>query len=92
MIGAQFFLNTSHTLVLDWWIAGGHYGSGKGDFNFESDRILTPDEQAQLKKDIEDLDIPYIKYTVETNSNGAKAKVDGPWAGLRSGLSLGYRF
>lgn len=92
MIGAQFFLNKSRTLVLDWWIAGGHYGSGKGDFSFESDRTLTPDEQAQLKKNIEELDIPYIKYTVETNPNGAKVKVDGPWAGLRSGLSLGYRF
>jgi hypothetical protein len=49
-----------------------------------SDVILTPDMQAQLKKEIEDLDIPYVKYTVETNSNGARIKVDGPWIGFEA--------
>lgn len=92
MVGAQFFLTRSQNLVLDFWIAGAHYGSGKGDFTMTSDYILTPDMQAQLKKEIENLDIPFVKYTVETNANGAKIKVDGPWAGFRSGLSLGYRF
>jgi hypothetical protein len=47
---------------------------------------------AGLKKEIENLDIPFVKYTVETDANGARIKVDGPWAGFRSGLSLGYRF
>ncbi|KPH12415.1 DUF3575 domain-containing protein [Chryseobacterium sp. ERMR1:04] len=92
MVGAQFFLNKSESLVLDFWIAGGHYGSGKGDFILTSDYILTPEMQAQLKKEIENLDIPFVDYTVETNERGAKIKVDGPWAGFRSGLSLGYRF
>ncbi|OCK51339.1 DUF3575 domain-containing protein [Chryseobacterium sp. CBo1] len=92
MIGAQFFLNKQHNLVLDFWIAGAHYGSGRGDFSLSSDVVLTPDMQAQLKKEIENLDIPFVEYTVETNSNGARVKVDGPWAGFRSGFSLGYRF
>ncbi|MDH6251059.1 hypothetical protein M2347_000786 [Chryseobacterium sp. H1D6B] len=92
MVGAQFFLNKSQSLVLDFWIAGAHYGSGKGDFTLTSDYVLTPDMQAQLKKEIEDLDIPFVKYSVETNANGARIKIDGPWAGFRSGLSLGYRF
>lgn len=92
MVGAQFFLNKSESLVLDFWIAGGHYGSGKGDFILTSDYILTPEMQSQLKKEIENLDIPFVDYTVETNERGAKIKVDGPWAGFRSGLSLGYRF
>ncbi len=92
MVGAQFFLNKQHNLVLDFWIAGAHYGSGTGDFTLRSDVLLTPEMQAQLKKEIENLDIPFVKYTVETNSNGANINVNGPWAGLRSGFSLGYRF
>lgn len=92
MVGVQFFLTRSQNLVLDLWIAGAHYGSGKGDFSLTSDFLLTPEMQQQLKKEIENMDIPFVKYTVETNANGARIKVDGPWAGFRSGLSLGYRF
>ncbi|MCX8526290.1 DUF3575 domain-containing protein [Chryseobacterium formosus] len=92
MVGAQFFLNKQHNLVLDFWIAGAHYGSGKGDFSLTSNVVLTPEMQAQLKREIENLDIPFVEYTVETNPNGARIKVDGPWAGFRSGFSLGYRF
>ncbi|MCY0978884.1 DUF3575 domain-containing protein [Chryseobacterium wangxinyae] len=92
MVGAQFFLNKQHSFVLDFWIAGAHYGSGKGDFSLTSDIFLTPEMQAELKREIENLDIPFVDYTVETNTNGARIKVDGPWAGFRSGFSLGYRF
>lgn len=92
MVGAQFFLNKEHSFVLDFWIAGAHYGSGKGDFSLTSDIVLTPEMQDQLKREIENLDIPFVEYTVETNANGARVKVDGPWAGFRSGFSLGYRF
>ncbi|MGE4513993.1 MAG: DUF3575 domain-containing protein [Chryseobacterium sp.] len=92
MVGAQFFLTSSRNLVLDLWIAGAHYGSGKGDFTMTSDIPLTPDMQAELKKEIENLDIPYVNYTVETNTNGARVIIDGPWIGFRTGLSLGYRF
>jgi hypothetical protein len=92
MVGVQFFLTPNRNLVLDLWIAGAHYGAGKGDFTMTSDIPLTPDMQAQLKREIEDLDVPYVNYTVETNTNGARIIIDGPWIGFRSGLSLGYRF
>jgi hypothetical protein len=92
MVGSQFFLTKSQNLVLDLWIAGAHYGVGKGIFDFTTDQTLTPEMQAQLKQQIEDLNIPYIKYTVQTNSHGAHIDVNGPWAGFRSGLSLGFRF
>ncbi len=92
MVGVQFFLTSSRNLVLDLWIAGAHYGAGKGDFTMTSDVVLTPDMQAQLKREIEDLDVPYVNYTVEINTNGARVMIDGPWIGFRSGLSLGYRF
>lgn len=92
MVGAQFFLTHSRSLVLDVWIAGAHYGSGRGDFTMSSDNVLTPDMQAQLKREIENLDLPFVNYSVETNPNGARIRVNGPWLGFRSGLSLGYRF
>lgn len=92
MVGAQFFLNKQHNLILDFWIAGAHYGGGKGNFSLTSDYVLTPEMQAQLKQELENLDIPFVEYTVETNANGAKVRVNGPWAGFRSGFSLGYRF
>ncbi|HJY13202.1 MAG TPA: hypothetical protein VJ304_10475, partial [Flavobacterium sp.] len=37
MVGAQFFLNKQHSFILDFWIAGAHYGSGRGDFSLTSD-------------------------------------------------------
>lgn len=92
MIGAQFFLTRSQNLVLDLWIAGAHYGSGNGNFTMTSDVLLTPDMQAQLKQEIENMDLPFVNYTVETDTNGARINVHGPWAGFRTGLSLGYRF
>jgi hypothetical protein len=92
MVGVQFFLTRNQNLVLDFWIAGAHYGSGRGDFTMTSDYVLTPEMQAQLKQEIENLDLPFVNYTVETNANGAKIRVSGPWVGFRSGLSLGYRF
>lgn len=92
MVGAQWFLGKTDSWVLDWWIVGAHYGKGKGDFRGNSSRPLTPAEQAELKDKINNLDIPFVKYTTTTDANGANIKVDGPWAGVRAGLSFGYRF
>ena len=92
MVGAQWFLGKSDNWVLDFWMAGGHYGKGNGDFRGTSNRTLSPAEQQELKKKIDGLDIPFVKYTSTTDANGANILVDGPWAGVRSGLSVGYRF
>lgn len=92
MLGSQWFLGKSKNWALDLWIVGAHYGVGKGDFRANSSRVLTTEEQAALKSKIEGLDVPYVEYTVTTDANGADIDVDGPWAGLRSGVSIGYRF
>ncbi len=92
MLGVQFFLGKSKNWVLDWWIVGAHYGTGNGDFVGKSNRLLSPEEQHAIATDLEDINIPLIKYEVQTNANGVTIKLDGPWAGLRSGLSFGYRF
>ena len=92
MIGAQWFLGKTDNWILDFWMVGAHYGKGNGDFSGTSSRKLTLLEQQELKKELDKLDIPFVKYTTTTDENGATMKVDGPWAGVRSGLSLGYRF
>ena len=68
------------------------YGGGSGDFSARSPYSLTQEQQNQLKRELEELDIPMVKYSVTTNPNGADVAMDGPWAGLRSGLSLGFKF
>lgn len=92
MIGAQWLLGKKDNWVLDLWIIGGHYGGATGNITGKSARVLTPNEQAQLKKDIEDLDITLFKYKVTTNANGAIVDIDSRWLGVRSGISFGYRF
>lgn len=92
LLGNQWFLGKNKNWVIDFWILGGHYGTSKGTLNGNSDRKLSSQEQAELKKEIDGQDIPLIKYTTTTNENGIIVNLDGPWAGLRSGLSFGYRF
>ncbi len=92
MIGCQWFLGKRDNWVLDFWIVGGHYGTANGDFDGVSDYVMTPEEQRELKEYLENQDIPVVEYSVNTNSRGASIKMNGPWAGLRSGLSFGYRF
>lgn len=92
MIGSQWVFGKNDNWVIDFWIIGGHYGFSTGDINGKSSRTMTADEQAALQDDLNNLDLPIVKYEAEVNANGGKIKVDGPWAGLRSGLSFGYRF
>jgi len=88
--GAQWALGK--VVVLDWCILGPHYGGGKGDFSGASGRPLTVTEQQELRRELEDLDIPFSDKTVSVNASGATMKLDGPWAGVRAAISLGIRF
>ena len=92
MIGAQWLLGKTDKWVLDVWFIGAHYGGATGTIDGRSSRVLTPSEQAQLQKDLENLDIPLVDYKVQTNANGASISLDSNWLGIRSGLSFGYRF
>ena len=89
-LGAQF--NLGKNLILDWWIAGPHYGTSKGDFDGKTNRTLTPNEQAELQKELDSIDLPIGDVTAKATATGATLNISGPWAGIRSGLSLGYRF
>jgi len=90
LLGAQWLLGKN--IDLDLWILGPHYGNGNGDFTGTTSKQLTPFEQGTLKKELEDLDIPLTHKTVEVNTNGASLFLNGPWAGLRAGISVGFRF
>ncbi len=90
MLGSQWLIGKR--MCLDWWILGPHYGSGKGIFSGASVQPLTQDDQDDLRGDLEGLDIPLIEKTVSVNAQEASLKLQGPWAGVRAGISLGFRF
>jgi hypothetical protein len=88
--GSQF--NLGKNLILDWWIAGPHYGTSKGDFVGVSSRTLTAFEQSELQRELDKIELPLSDVDAKANANGATIKISGPWGGIRSGISLGYRF
>ena len=79
-------------IVLDLSLFGPHYGSGDGNFEGTTSQPLTPDEQDDLREQLEDINIPLTDKTVNVNANGASLKLDGPWGGYRFAISLGVRF
>ncbi|MGG5577407.1 hypothetical protein ACPDHL_08705 [Myroides sp. C15-4] len=86
--GVQWSLGKN--LYLDWQIIGGNYGSGT--INLTAHRHLTEDEQMELQEFAQDLKDSFKNLDYEINDNGIKVKGKIPWAGLRTGLSIGYRF
>ncbi|MGN7784203.1 DUF3575 domain-containing protein [Niabella sp. 22666] len=91
LVGAQWML--SNTIGLDWWILGPNIGGGRGHITGVSNQPIDPDVQQDIRESLEnDLDIPFTKTTVDVNANGANLKLSGPWAGVRAGLLLTFRF
>ncbi|MFD1629619.1 DUF3575 domain-containing protein [Pseudopedobacter beijingensis] len=91
MFGAQWKL--SKRIYLDWMILGPNAGSAKGDIT--GNKTLSDDERDGLQKEIDklkDSDIPMLKLSGEATNNGARIDFSGPWAGLRAGINLGFRF
>lgn len=91
-LGVQFRISKS--ISLDWRIIAPGYGSSSGSLKGRADRNLTPDEQAELRDELEDLKdgIPLVELDPEVNAEGIAVKLKGPWAGIRTGLSIGFRF
>ena len=92
LLGSQWFLGKSNRFVLDAWFLGAHFGKAKGNLDGLTNRKLNALEQQEVQKELDNQDIPIVEYKATVNENGANIKVDGPWSGLRVGLSLGYRF
>ncbi|TDQ80242.1 uncharacterized protein DUF3575 [Sphingobacterium yanglingense] len=94
-IGFNFRLTDN--LNLDWRLIGPGYGFAKGSLGGQ--KKLTADEQEQIRKELDDIkdalsDLPVsVKMKYEVHGEGVDVKVsNSPWAGIRSGLSVGYRF
>lgn len=79
-------------IVLDIWLLGPHIGSGKGTFTGLSPRPLTPMEQDEVRNQLNNIDIPLTNKTVTVNATSATLQLDGPWGGIRSGISVGIKF
>ena len=90
LFGAQWLLGKH--IALDWWILGAHYGSGNGSFTGTPSTPLTLTEQNEIRQELEDIDIPLTEKTVTVTPNNVSVKLDGPFGGLRGGISLGFRF
>lgn len=89
MLGSNFHLTKK--LYLDWWIAGGSYGTAKG--NVHATTSLNLDEQAGLKQQLEKVRVPFTTLESEVNSNGATVTSVGNMIGVRGfGINLGFRF
>ncbi len=90
MFGAQWALGKY--VCLDWWLLGPHYGKSKGDLTGIPSQPIPAEGQTEIRQTLEDLEIPMVKQTVEVSANKVNMKIDGPWAGIRAGISLGIRF
>lgn len=82
----------ANILTLDLWFIGPHKGTSSSSLSGTSAHTLSPAEQDEVRSALEDIDIPLFKVKAEVNSNSAKVKMDGPWLGIRSGITLGVRF
>ena len=88
MIGAQFKLGKK--IYLDWWILGPNYGISDGSLSGK--KTMNASEQQSLRDELDAQDIPLTRFTYTVDGNGATINMKGPWAGIRSGLCIGFRF
>ncbi len=88
LFGKQWKLGKS--ITLDWWLFGPQYGTSNG--KIDGKKTLTPSEQTSLRQELADLDVPLTKITYTVDGNGAVVNFKGPWAGMRSGLCIGFIF
>lgn len=89
LVGAQWKI--SRLVYIDWSILGPQYGFSNG--NIAGQRSLTAEEQQALRDELQNLeDLPLINTTYTVDNNGAKVDFKGPWAGIRSSFSIGFRF
>lgn len=90
LLGSQFRLG--QRLTLDWHILGGHVGKADGDFESTYTDPMSEANQETLRETLEGFDPPMSESEVEVESNRSALRINGGWAGIRAGFSLGFRF
>lgn len=88
LFGAQWEI--ANKFYLDWSIFGPQYGISQG--SLIGKKSLTTQEQADLKKELDDINLPVGKVTSTVDGNGATVDLKGPWTGIRANIGIGYRF
>lgn len=95
MLGAQWLLGKQQRISIDWWIAGPFFGTMDGDFHGTDPDMdeLDADDRADLKSDIEGVDIPLWDVEATIGDYTIDAKLKGAFYGARVfGICLGFRF
>ncbi|MES2628397.1 MAG: hypothetical protein V4616_05460 [Bacteroidota bacterium] len=89
-IGKQWTIG--RFFVIDYTIFGLQYGSASGNLTATNSQPLTADQQNTLRSSLESLDIPFVEKQVEVGATRSNLAISGPWAGFRTGVSIGIRF
>lgn len=89
-LGVQWVF--ANHITVDWRIVGLGYGASDGSLRGEAG--LSPNEQKDVRNQLDDLsdNLPLLKFKNEVNEDGLRSTIKGPWAGIRTGLSIGYSF
>jgi hypothetical protein len=90
LLGAQWALGKH--FCLDWQILGPHIGRSSGGLFGVSTNPLSISEQADMRQSLQDINIPFTEETVTVDASRSNLELRGPWAGIRAGVSLGFRF
>lgn len=86
--GAQWRLASQW--YLDVTFVGASYGFASGELSGR--RSLDAEEQTEVRKAIEEVELPVVKYTYEVNDEGVDVNIKGPWANAKLAVAVGYRF
>lgn len=94
MIGYQWMLGAKKNFLIDWGIFGLHYGNSSGVFNGNTTYTMTQEDQAEVKKQINEKlsQISQFTFTTEISPHSATVTEKGPWLFFRSYFSIGWRF
>jgi len=89
-VGTQWKIN--ERFLLDWRIVGVSYGISNG--SMVGRKVIAESEQKEILDKLNDLadKLPVTNLVTKVTAHGVKSKIDGSWLGLRTGLSIGYRF
>ena len=77
---------------LDWSILGLSYGAANGRLTGTSSMTLDEEAQQSLRNAMEDFDSSAITVRSEVDAHGVRSTLRGPWAGIRTALSIGVKF
>ncbi len=88
LLGAQWHIGKN--FLIDWWMIGPSIGSINIDIDGVADlSMLDANQQTDLANKLSDI---YKNVNVTVNDNGAKVSSTQPFAGVRTGLCIGFTF